>query len=470
MTENSTIVKKLPVVALISNDVVGDNMAGPGIRYWEFARVLGQYIPVKLIVAPYVPMESTPSGEPLPASLHICARLDEFRALVETCDVIVTLGMVLFFYPFLAELGKPLVLDLYSPFLLEGLQREAKSDLLDQVTSYKSNLETLKIQLQAGDFFLCADERQRDYLLGILSALGRINPYTYQHDHSLRRLVDVVPFGLPTKPPRPHTHPVLKGVYKTIAATDPVLIWTGGIWNWFDAPTLIKAMPIILQKHPKTKLFFMGINRPNKNIKRMAAVDQTITLSQELGLYERSVFFNEWVPYEERQNYLLEADIGVSLHLDHVETRFSFRTRMLDHIWTGLPTVSTRGDVMSEALATQGLAYLVEPGDVQDVAQTIIELLDTPTLRADLTAQFEKIATHYRWEVVARPLIEFCTAPYIAPDKPHSNQQIFSNMRKNEVMRLFGRSWQAIRLGGLRGLLRQGHEYVRWKIGKFQKL
>ncbi len=29
-------------VLLVTNDVIGPNMAGPGIRFWEFARVLSQ--------------------------------------------------------------------------------------------------------------------------------------------------------------------------------------------------------------------------------------------------------------------------------------------------------------------------------------------------------------------------------------------------------------------------------------------
>ncbi len=77
--------------------------------------------------------------------------------------------------------------------------------------------------------------------------------------------------------------------------------------------------------------------------------------SEELGVLNRNVFFNDWVPYGERQNYLLEADVGVSLHLDHVETRFSFRTRVLDYIWVGLPMVLSAGDALSDLVARQEL-------------------------------------------------------------------------------------------------------------------
>ncbi|MCB0210945.1 MAG: glycosyltransferase family 4 protein [Anaerolineae bacterium] len=460
----------MTTVALILNDVVGKNMAGTGIRYWEFARVLGNHVTVKLVVPPFVPMEEeSPDLGDLPASLCVCTNVDGFRRAVADCDVIVTFGLVIFYYPFLATLSKPLVLDLYAPFLLESLQRQSESDWLKQVTDHDNSLSTLRFQLKAGDFFICAGEKQRDYWLGMLSAMGRTNPYTYRHDVSLRRLIDVVPYGLADEPPR-HTQQVLKGVYKTIAADDPVIIWTGGIWNWFDAQTLVKAMPLIQARHPGAKLFFMGVNRPNKNIARMRAIDQTIALSQTLGLYDKSVFFNDWVPYNERQNYLLEADVGVSLHLDHIETRFSFRTRLLDHLWAGLPTVSTKGDVLSEALAAHNLAALVEPQDVAGVADAVTAMLDKPSLRAEQAEQFEAVAARYQWEHVLQPLVKFCTDPYFAPDKGYLTQDAALNPEQHEGMRLLGKGWQALRIGGVAGLKNQVIEYLRWKVGKYQKL
>src|SRR6185436_9947916 len=93
------------------------------------------------------------------------------------------------------------------------------------------------------------------------------------------------------------------------------------------------------------RLFFMGVKHPNPDVPEMAAVTRSRNLATELGINGSVVFFNEaWVPYERRGDYLLEADLGVSTHFQHVETTFSFRTRILDYLWAGLPIVSTRGD------------------------------------------------------------------------------------------------------------------------------
>jgi glycosyltransferase involved in cell wall biosynthesis len=349
--------------------------------------------------------------------------------------------------------------------LLENLQRQARADLLKQLTSFENYLEALRVQIRAGDFFICAGEKQRDYWLGMLAAMGRVNPYTYRRDPTLRQLIDIVPFGLPDQLPQ-QTGSVLKGVYKSIDVNDKVILWGGGIWSWLDAPTLIKAMPHILDQRNDVKLFFMGTRRSNQKTATMEAVNDAITCSKELGLYDNYVFFNDWVPYNERQNYLLEADIGVSLHLDHIEARFAFRTRLLDYLWAGLPVVCTQGDVMGESLAAAGLAHLVKPGDFEAVARTILSLLKIPSLRADYAARSREIATAYRWDTLIRPLVDFCSAPSFAPDKNFLKQRhfLFGSAQPSRLRHLITRSWRALRLGGASEMLRQTKDYLCWKM------
>ena len=60
----------------------------------------------------------------------------------------------------------------------------------------------LNTQLERGDFFLCASERQRHFWLGHLTALGRLTPSLYDNDPTVRSLLAVAPFGLPGKPPQ----------------------------------------------------------------------------------------------------------------------------------------------------------------------------------------------------------------------------------------------------------------------------
>jgi glycosyltransferase involved in cell wall biosynthesis len=298
-----------------------------------------------------------------------------------------------------------------------------------------------------------------------MSALGRVNPYTHADDPTLRRLIDVVSFGMSSEPPR-HTRQVLKGVYPGIAADDKVLLWLSGIWNWFDAPTLIRAMARIAERRPDVKLFFMGIKHPSPTSPQMQATAETIALSQELGLYDHTVFFKDWVPYAERANYLLEADMGVNLQQDHLEARFAFRTRYLDYLWAALPMVATRGDVLSELVESQHLGLVVAPGDVDGLVEAILSLLDQPNMRETFRPRFEQVAVAFRWEVVARPLIDFCIAPRFAPDKEYLRHNPVLEARATSWWGLPGKAWRALQRGGIRGLVRQADEYRRWLLNR----
>ena len=48
MVLESTAKKKLPRISLISYDIVGKKMAGPGIRFYEFSKVLSKVADVTL--------------------------------------------------------------------------------------------------------------------------------------------------------------------------------------------------------------------------------------------------------------------------------------------------------------------------------------------------------------------------------------------------------------------------------------
>ena len=141
-------------------------------------------------------------------------------------------GWVLERHPAVAETSAHLVVDLYDPFDLELLHLLGGRAGPERRQAQANTVRALHDQVRAGDFFLCASERQRDYWLGYLNALGRVNPATHAADPTLRDLVDVVPFGIPARPPE------RSGTGNARAARlvrrDLVLLWGGGVCDWFD--------------------------------------------------------------------------------------------------------------------------------------------------------------------------------------------------------------------------------------------
>ena len=401
-------------VLIISSDPLSENLAGVGIRAVELARGLSDSCYVTL-AAPERAALTLPNVQ-----MIAFARDDEnlVGQLASQAEIVIIQGYTLRRYPIIAGLNKILVVDLYDPYYLEGLEFFAKETEERGRLMASDNLASLTQQLEFGDFFLCASERQRDFWLGMLTGQGRLVPDGYRHDPTFRALIAVVPFGSAATPPV-HTQRVLKGVVPGIAEDDTVLLWGGGIWDWLDPLTVIAAMGLLRAQRPKLKLFFLGYRHPNPaDVPEMAMHTRAVALAQKLGLYGETVFFNDrWVPFDERSSYLLEADIGVSAHLAHIETRFAFRTRLLDCIWSGMPMVVSAGDTLADTVEQQGLGYTVPIGDAAGFAQALLTLTNEPCPRDRYAAAFEAVRAEFTWQRALAPLVTFCANPRYAADR-----------------------------------------------------
>jgi glycosyltransferase involved in cell wall biosynthesis len=240
---------------------------------------------------------------------------------------------------------------------------------------------------------------------------GLIDLARYRADPTFRRYVDVVPFGIPDEAPRT-AGPVLKGVWPGIGPDARVMIWAGGVWRWLDAITPIKAVERLRAEGRDVHLVFLGTGRPSTDPARVpSSAEQAMAFARDRGLHGAGVHFNEgWVPYDERAAFLLDSDLGVCAHHDHLEARFSFRTRVLDHFWAGLPSVVSGGDSIGELVQARGLGASVPPDDDRAFAAACAALLDDPEAYRAAEERVAAAAAEFRWTEVARPLVDFCVS------------------------------------------------------------
>ena len=424
-----TFTKKLKrTILLISDEVVAPQMAGPAIRVWNFAKVLSKYMNV-IIAAPNKP--AFPDME-----FKIVQYTDDnsIKELTSGADIILCGGMAFNKFKSLKQTNAYLILDIYDPYNLATLEEYSNKPIKERINIHQDVVNTINEQLYFGDFFICASERQRDFWLGMLAALNRINPVTYYADSTLKKTIDVVSFGLPENKPL-HTKDVLKGVIKGIEKNDFLVLWGGGIYNWFDPLTLIKSMSIMWQQRKDIKLFFMGVKHPNPLVKELELVNETVSLSKSLGVFEKNVFFNfGWVAYDERQNYLTEADAGIITHPVHIETRFSFRTRVLDYIWAQLPIISTEGDFFSELIIKKNLGIVVKEKDPHDLANAIIKLANNKSFRDECRKNLSLISNDYTWEKVCEPIIKYCTDPVRSSNRNNVLSDIGDDFSYNKAI------------------------------------
>src|SRR4030042_431364 len=209
-------------ILIISSDPVGTKMSGLGIRNYYIAKQLTKKLP-EATVTLAVPNDPDLQDPPF--------RIIQYKSnwakakLIWGSDLIISQGFGLVGLCFYLSRGKRFLFDAYDPINMEWLETGKGSDIYEQRIRF--NRDYLNLQLLLADFIVCANDRQRDMWLGMLSSRGIIKNRDYDKDSTLRSLINVAPFGIREAFPK-KTKRVLKGVVPRIKDSDKVLIWNGG--------------------------------------------------------------------------------------------------------------------------------------------------------------------------------------------------------------------------------------------------
>ena len=436
----------VPSVLVITGDPLGERMAGPAIRAWNIAESLAAVADVTLVTMAGGRRATTEFDVRHVDPSRRSAMLD----LIGRADIILFQGHALDLYPEIGRSSAIVIADVYDPMHLEQLEQARPQGEPAWSEAVSGATDSLNRQLLRADFLVCASNRQRDLYLGQLAALGRVNPDTYGQDRTLRRLIDVVPFGIPAEDPV-KTRPALRGVIPAIADDDSLIIWSGGIYEWFDPITLVRAIDVLARRGRRVHLFFQGTKHPHPGVPEMPVVRATKDVAVELGLLDRLVHFNEsWVPYDQRGEYLLEAQAGVSTHFEHAETAFSFRTRILDYLWAGLPIVCTRGDHFAALVEQEGLGVTVPESDPAALADALELVIFDSERRTEIIEAVSRVREHYRWTATLQPLVRFVASATPAADSGRTaplRSGWGGRQRQQGAAADLRRAWRLIRRG-----------------------
>lgn len=371
-------------------------MAGPAIRVLEMARALRDVVhPV--IATPYPVTRDMGSIE---TREYRFDRPDLLARAAQDADAVLVQGFTLRKFPFLADARRPLIVDLYCPFHLENLERRRLWGAAGRDHAAAVDLEVLVEQLRRGTFFICASERQRDYWIGMLTAVGRVTHRSYDANPDLRDLIEVVPFGIDDRPPARTGSLDISGIHPD----DRLLVWAGSVLDWQDPGTPVRALARTVERVPTVRLIFPGGSHPNPETPPSAKLEEVRALARARGMLDRHVFFVDWIPYDRRADLLLAAEIGLSAHHLTLETRYAWRTRMLDYLWAGLPIVCTEGDALAELVQERQLGCVVPPGDEAAMAAAFERLLTDGPFASACRARIADVRPSLHWTAAVAPL------------------------------------------------------------------
>ena len=312
-------------------------------------------------------------------------------------DAVISACLPPYLLPMAAASSTVVVSDQYDPVDLEVA---TLPDSLGTRRAVDSQLAVTQLHLRYADVVLCANARQRERILGRLSTLGLEDVGSRQHELELIEL----PFGL-SEPPPPASRRPLRERFPQIGDDDTVVLWWGVVWRWLDADTAVRAVAGLAETRPDIKLVFAPARTLGAATEATNATERARELARELGVLDRTVlFWEDWVPFDQRHELLAEADIGLSLHGVSDEAHFSARVRYLDYLWASLPCVLADGDETGTRFAKAGFSALVTPGDDAMVRDTLTRLADDRDALARAREAGIALAREYRWESLAEPL------------------------------------------------------------------
>ena len=397
--------RSVPKLLIITPDVVGKKMAGPGMRYVAIAKSLASSMPVTFAIG--IEGSQTYDFSNLDIKTKTYSHVDELTKLIDDCDVIFCQFVDTNAINYALTKGKKVVYDLYNALPIETIGAEKISGYTaapDKDREYTELLRYFKFCSQTGSYFVTSNERQRDWWLGYIMASRGILPSNL-NKRAMEDIIGLVPFGMEEEEPNPTGHG-LRGKYG-IKDDDFVLIWGGGIWDWFDAETPIKAVAELSKNDPRIKLVFYGTVHPNSAVGKPKAVDRAQKLAKDLGIFGTQIIFHDgWVPADERMNYLADADIAVSSHIESLETHYAFRTRILDHFWIQLPSLVTEGDWFADYIKKNDLGIVTPCLDLESM-KTAILTLQKDGERSRITKNISIIRENWRWSQTTIDLRDF---------------------------------------------------------------
>jgi len=419
----------MPDILIVSDDIVGSRMAGPGIRAWETASALSRKFSVRLAVPAFAGNggdEAFFKKASFETSSYKLGDAGTVREWAEASRIVLFQGFILSKFPVLKNSGRHLIADVYDPFVLENLfihQRKA-ANLAEREAVHLHDLRVFNDILLAADHFVCASERQKDLFAGALMSLNRITPRALDADPTFASLITVVPFGISGEAhcgggPGKAGPSVVSEEFPGIAEDDILLLWGGVLSNWFDPLSLLRGFAAALEENPRLKLLFLSSVHPNPLLPPFEAAADARRLAGELGLLGKNIFFREdWVPYDRRAGYFERADIGLSVHKTHFETRYAFRTRILDYIGFGIPILCTEGDYFAGLVAGEGLGEVVRSERSDDIRAAILRLAGDADLRNRLKGNLRKVRERFAWDRVVEPLARYCEKVLAGDIKP----------------------------------------------------
>jgi phosphatidyl-myo-inositol alpha-mannosyltransferase len=174
----------------------------------------------------------------------------------------------------------------------------------------------------------------------------------------------------------------------------PTVLFVGRLEKRKGLRFLLRAWPLVLQRHPEARLIVVGRGRPLEGYKRFAA---------RQGWSPDDVKFAGYVASEDLPRYYQACDVFCAPNTGQE----SFGIVLLEAMAAGAPIVASAIAGYRDVVDDGEQGFLVEPKNSGAIADAVSRLLGNPEQRATMRRAGQMKAQGYDWPRVATQVLDY---------------------------------------------------------------
>lgn len=171
----------------------------------------------------------------------------------------------------------------------------------------------------------------------------------------------------------------------------PVVCFVGTLRKWHGIDTLLKAAKMISKINPLVKFMIIGDGPCSESLKNDVP-DNTI--------------FTGAIDYQKISEYLSAADILVAPY-PKMDFFYFSPIKLFEYMAAGKPIIASNIGQISEVIENMQTGILVEPGNVDDLTNNILYLINDDVLMKKLGQNArKKVENEYSWKINAERIMK----------------------------------------------------------------
>ncbi len=175
-----------------------------------------------------------------------------------------------------------------------------------------------------------------------------------------------------------------------------IITFVGTFQTWYGIENIVDAFCLLVKEIPHARLLLVGDGLLRKDLK---------TRVEKLGI-DKTVIFTGYVKHDLIPEILAVTDITVAPFRPLPTGFYGSAIKIFEYMGAGKPIIASKIGQIGEILEHEKTGLLVKPGDIQELAHSIIRLYKEPNLMRSLGINAKIEAKRYTWDAYADKLIE----------------------------------------------------------------